>query len=249
MKVNRLWNITDRSIELSGAIDGNTLTKSVNYVTAGLKMIDYGTICPMSKKPINVCYNAEEVDGSILIQSRERCFPMKMIIGQESKESFHAFEDFYQFMTDLTTTENNSNKLYPHLKAMKLSRCADMVAHQKALNRGGACKVKKLFCYCCPTLSEECMIPNRNKFEKHCLGRESGWRCYHKPFTHPSDVESYAEMIDQIQQVIESPLPPTNANSITYQENPSEDDYKNKRSIHFLQLKMIYHLEMSFNYH
>ena len=103
-------------------------------------MIDYGTLCPTSKKMINTCYNTEEVDGSILIQSREKCFPMKMIIGQESKESFHAFEDFYQFRTDLTTTENNSNKLHPHLKVMKLSRCADMVVHQKALNRGGACK-------------------------------------------------------------------------------------------------------------
>ena len=50
MKVHQLWNIVDRGLDLSGAIDRNTLTKSINYVTASIKIIDYGTICPITKK-------------------------------------------------------------------------------------------------------------------------------------------------------------------------------------------------------
>lgn len=139
MKVHRLWDIQDRSIDLSGAIDGNTLTKSVNCITAGIKIIDYRTVCPISDKLINVCYNTEEVDGNILIESRDRCFLMKMIIRQESKEAFQEFEDFYGFMTDLTRqNEDGKNIVYEHLEPMNISKCADMVAHQKALNRGRA---------------------------------------------------------------------------------------------------------------
>ena len=41
VKVHKLWDVTDRNIDLSDAIDGKTLTKSENCVTAGLKIIDY----------------------------------------------------------------------------------------------------------------------------------------------------------------------------------------------------------------
>ena len=197
MKVHQLWNIIDRGLDLSGAIDRNTLTKSINYVTASIKIIDYGTICPIRKKPINVYYNTSEVDSNILIQLRDWCFPLKMIIGQESKTAFLEFEDFYQFMTDLSTeNDNGNNNLREHIQSMNISRCADMVAHQKALNRGGACKVKKLFCYCCPTTSDECVKSKDVPCEKFCQNWDSNWRCYHKQFTHPSDMESYQDMIN-----------------------------------------------------
>ena len=120
--MHNLWNVTNRGLDLSGVIDGNTLTRSVNCATAGIKIIDYGTICHVSKKPINICYNNAGVDSNILMQSRDRCFPMKMIVGQESKVAFSEFEDWYQFMTDLTLEDNDSNDVYAHMKPMNISR-------------------------------------------------------------------------------------------------------------------------------
>ena len=88
-----MCNITDRGLHLSGVIDRNTLDKSANFVTTGIKIIDYGTICTISKKPINVCYNATEFDSNILIYVRDWYFIMKIIFSQENKASFSEFED------------------------------------------------------------------------------------------------------------------------------------------------------------
>ena len=45
-----------------------------------------------------------------------------MIVGQESKVAFSEFEDWYQFMTDLTLEDNDSNDVYAHMKPMNISR-------------------------------------------------------------------------------------------------------------------------------
>ena len=66
LKHHGLWNITNRPLSLSGSIDGNTLTKSYNCVTAGVKMIDIGVICPITKKLININITAENTDNYAL---------------------------------------------------------------------------------------------------------------------------------------------------------------------------------------
>ena len=44
MKVHKLLDITDRNLDILAAIDRNILTKSINYITARLKIIDYRTV-------------------------------------------------------------------------------------------------------------------------------------------------------------------------------------------------------------
>lgn len=122
-------DITDRNLNLLAAIDRNTLIKLVNCITVGIKIINYGTIYQISNKPINICYNTEEVDGLILIQSRDRCFLMKMIILQESNAVFQEFKNFYQILTDLKKDSNGTNIIYPRMQPMNISRYADIVVH------------------------------------------------------------------------------------------------------------------------
>lgn len=85
LKTHHLWEITDRPIEISGVLDGNTLITSVNCVTASIKLDDFGLLCPITGKMINVISN--NVDNSVLTQSCDRCFPFKIVIGQASKDT------------------------------------------------------------------------------------------------------------------------------------------------------------------
>lgn len=158
-----------------------------------------------------------------------------MIISQESKTVFLDFEDFYQFMTDLTAQDNNgNNKLHEHIPPLSASRYADMAAHQKALNKDCTCKVEKLLCYCCPTTLDEYVKANNIPCKKCCQNQDRNWRCYHEQFVHPSDAESCQGIIDQIQRVIGNALPITASASMLHSEIVSEDKKKNKRSAHFL---------------
>ena len=136
-------------------------------------------------------------------------------------------------MTDVTAEDNDINRVCAHMKPMSVSRCANMVAHHKALNRRGAWKVKSLFCYCFPATSDECVLPNNASCEKYCQHRDSHWRCYHKEFTYASDEDSCQDMFNQIQQVIGDILPKYDNNYMICTEVPSKDDNKNKRNIHF----------------
>ena len=47
LKSHNLWEVQNRSVEISGTIDGIGLTKSCNYDTAGIKISDFSTACPM----------------------------------------------------------------------------------------------------------------------------------------------------------------------------------------------------------
>ena len=136
---HNLWNITDQPIEISGAVDGNTLTKSVNCVTACMKLVDFALVCPMTGKAINVSSN--DVNNSILTQSRDQCFPLKILIGQESKATMENFRDMHEFLSDLSSANTEGKcKVFPHMLPFRVSRCGDHVTHQKTSEKGGHVK-------------------------------------------------------------------------------------------------------------
>ena len=64
---HKMWDVTDRTVEISGSIDENKMTKSVNCVTAGFKMIDLGIICPITGKVLSLTIDIDDVDNSMLI--------------------------------------------------------------------------------------------------------------------------------------------------------------------------------------
>ena len=128
LMTHKLWTITDRPTETSGSIDGNTLTKSSNCVTGHAKLVDFALVCPITGKALNVGSN--DVNDATLTQSRDRCFPLKVMIGQESKATMENFKDAHQFLADLTTANaEGRRKAFPHTLPFKFSRCADHTAH------------------------------------------------------------------------------------------------------------------------
>lgn len=168
----KLWTIFDRPIEISGSADGNMLTKSSKCVTGSAKLVDFTLVCPIAGKSLHVSSN--NINNTVLTQSRDRCFPLKVTIRQESKTTMINFKDMHQFLADLTMANAEGRcKVFPHMLLFKISRCADHAAHQKCLKKGGACKVKSLFYFCCTTSSNECFIPNNMNCERFCSGKDN----------------------------------------------------------------------------
>ena len=197
-------------------------------------MIDIGVICPIIKKPININITADNTDNYTLTQSRDRCFPMKIIIGQESKSSMVNFEGLYNFFTDLCTEDDNGKcKIFPHLLPFNISRCADHSAHQKATGKGGACKVKELFCFACTCTSKECFVLNVIRCSRYYSDKLGGWNCHHKEFSGIDESEKFEELITNLESIIGDIILPVNNNTLHYKPNPSEDDFKNDESMHF----------------
>ena len=67
IKIYKLQNIIAKGLDLSGTIDINTFIKSIICIEVRIKIINYGTIYPVSNKLIKIYCNVEEVDSSILI--------------------------------------------------------------------------------------------------------------------------------------------------------------------------------------
>ena len=78
------------------------------------------------------------------------------------------------FLNDLSKANDNGKySVYLHMMLFKVSRCGDYVAHQKTLKRGGACKVKEYFYFCCTTSSVECYLPNDTNCVKYYSEKDS----------------------------------------------------------------------------
>jgi len=71
----------ERSITIHQAMDGAQLSKNIMHVTYGFKMADHGAFCPFSKKPL-FCGNEDTAS----MQSRNNCFPLKIVMEQESNK-------------------------------------------------------------------------------------------------------------------------------------------------------------------
>ena len=104
LKACKLWDVTDRSVEVPGTVDGGALTKNYDCIAAGIKLVDVGLACLVSGNALNVAMG--NVGNNVLTQSMERYFPLKIIVGQESKAAIEHFKDLYNFSNNLSTAND-----------------------------------------------------------------------------------------------------------------------------------------------
>ena len=95
LKAHELQDIRDQSIEIFGDIDGNTLTKSYNCITAEIKLVNIRLVCPITRNALNLTMS--NIDNIVLSQSRKHCFLLKIIISQESKATIEMFRNLCNF--------------------------------------------------------------------------------------------------------------------------------------------------------
>ncbi len=145
-------------------------------MTAGIKINDPRAIDPISGIPIGM-------EDSRKVQSRELCYPCKILIAKDSKTLYdNYYSDFFLFFRlineqgfgEFTVKENSSG--IPRFP-FTISSPQDLSSFWKATGRGGACKNKKEFCCQCACQSDDVHLPRQIQCERCVLkGRE---HCYH----------------------------------------------------------------------
>jgi hypothetical protein len=136
---------TQPPVQLACTLDGADISRFVSHVTAGIKILDPRAIDPISHLPIGL-------DGSKKVQSRDLCFPFKMMLTRDTKTLYHEhFKDFFDFFARL----NREGLPELGIQPIMVSSPQDMSSMWKALGWAGGCKVKTFFCYCCAMTSKE----------------------------------------------------------------------------------------------
>ena len=184
-----------RSVELNLAIDGAQLSKRVNHVTCGIKVIDKAAVSPFTGQPIFASAN------EATLQSRHLCFPLMIITKRETKEIYPVFKGVFDRIDRYGNEREVQSLLGDGVKPLKVAMNGDMSAHWKLLGVGGAAKRDKRPCHCCAIQSEDLHLQNPDLCNRWCMQLHSerpGWKCYHqKMFTD----ESIAEMEQQATKV------------------------------------------------
>jgi hypothetical protein len=161
-------NPDEPPVEFSITLDGADLSRNISHVTAGIKINDPRAIDPKSGIPIGM-------DDSLRVQSRELCWPCKILIAKDTKELYSKyFTDFFAFFKQV---EERGFEGFP--VPFIVSSPQDLSSHWKALGVGGACKVKKFFCHACSCSSDAVHLPRPVRCDT-CVerGRE---KCFHYP--------------------------------------------------------------------
>lgn len=196
-----------RSVELGLASDGAQLTNTVSHVAAGLKFNDVTMRDPTTKKPM-LLHSPDS-----LVQSRNLCFPLRIVIAKDSKKTLEGFRSLYNSFNAGDVAEALD------CRPFKMSFPGDMKLQWGALDEGGAAKVKEKFCYICPCRSSSIHIPQDKTKCQLCMNKrvaaapEGGTdmeapqteydECYHYPFfADPAVRATMNEELDVLTSII-----------------------------------------------
>ena len=179
-----------RPVELGLTSDGAQLTNTISHVAAGLKLNDVAMCNPVNKCPLLL----HEPDS--LVQSRNLCFPLRIVIAKDSKKTLDGFRPLY----NMFNSGEVSRALQCH--SFKMSFPGDMKLQWGALDNGGAAKVKEKFCYICPCRSSTLHVPQDKS--KCVLCKEKAptsadleeRHCYHYSFLMDPNVRQ--ELVDEL---------------------------------------------------
>jgi hypothetical protein len=169
----------NRPVELALTSNGAQLTHTLSHLCTGIKLNDMAMCDPITKQPL-VFQGPDS-----LVQSRNYCFPYRLTVEKDTKESFGGLRPvYYDF-----TSGNISRRL--GFCPLKMSHPGDMKHHWGAIGRGGAAKVKSQFCFVCPCTSETLHVPQDPSNCDICTSREGPavLKCYHYKFLSCPEVQ------------------------------------------------------------
>jgi hypothetical protein len=87
------------------ALDEASIRKNLGHVLGGFKVADPSAACPITGDML--LHNPTEMNA----QSRNLCFPLKMIMGKETKETIQEFAPMFQFMEDCESHDPLKNPM------------------------------------------------------------------------------------------------------------------------------------------
>ena len=190
----------NRLIDLALTLDGAQLTNKLSFVMAGLKMIDLAV-----RNPETGVYELNHSACSskdFTPQSRSWCFPLKLCMGKESERMYQ--EEFCEMFELFRKAGMPMQDIFEGWKGVQIVNPADMAAIQKILGIGGAAKVYKFFCHCCPLTSANIVKPNSGAgICERCAEKQENrpsWQCFHVCISNEEQTKKYetalAELMD-----------------------------------------------------
>ena len=150
------------NVKIAITLDGADLSRNIQHVTCGIKIVDPRAVNPMTGIPIGL-------EG---VQSRDLCFPCKILLTKDTKALYQShFADFF------TWTRKLDKEGEGEYKKFLVASPQDISSFWKCIGRGGACKRDENFCHCCAVKSDNVITPNLLKCQ-HCV-RFGNLNCFH----------------------------------------------------------------------
>jgi hypothetical protein len=92
--------LLDGDVEIAIMLDGAKLSRNLLHVTAGIKIVDKRACNPMTVAP--ALFVASDGSTNQSVQSREFCFPIKILLVPDSKDLYkNEFAEFFKYFEDL----------------------------------------------------------------------------------------------------------------------------------------------------
>ena len=154
-----------RRVSIATSIDAAQLSKRHIHTTMGIKINDKEAICPFTDRPIfGYNKNASSQESMLvhsLVQSRNCCFPVKIVLAKETKSIYKHFESVFKTFTTKNEALESSALLGASYKPLKTSIECDMSAQWKGLGRGGGMNNQLQYpCQCCAINDAHVVTPN-----------------------------------------------------------------------------------------
>jgi hypothetical protein len=191
-----------RAVRINLSIDGAQLSKRMSHLTMGFTVSDPAAICPFTGRPLGMNNDTK------LMQTRNVCFPVKILMHKETKQIYDEFQDVFNRVHSLSDKfEGETRPTSPlwdeGFKPLSVGLNMDLSAVWKMFKVGGAAKVQTLFCHCCSVNSNVIHVPNVDPCTKYCQSLHdcsdgSTWRCYHKEFLSKETVDEFSEQLDDM---------------------------------------------------
>jgi len=182
----------ERSVTIHQAMDGAQLLKNITHVTYGFKMVDRGVLYPFSKKPL-FCGN----NNTASVQSRNNCFPLKIVMEQESNKIVDLMRPIISIVKNMTTP---GQKWMENKEPINAPLNSDMSATWKIFQVGGAAKRDEQPCHCCAIRSDDLAHPNVEKCSRFCKNENDV--CYHQMFLSSNNIAELQTHYDLLQSTL-----------------------------------------------
>ena len=192
----------DRSLSVASSIDGASISKNLSIIAGGIKVTDRAARCPITSRPL--------LDNPFTMsaQSRNLCFPFKIMMGRETKETFTSFASLFKFLDDLSEASTLPAAMTGFQPFSCMTNC-DLSAQWKGLCNGGAAKVHTLPCTGCATESDGLATPNVSPCQRWCtdhFAADPTWMCFHKEMATPERMLTMRGEVEELVLTLERSL-------------------------------------------
>jgi hypothetical protein len=215
-----------RSLSVATSIDGASLSKNLSIVAGGVKLTDRGAWCPITNRLLL------DNPATMSAPSRNLCILLKILMGRETKETFHEFASLFQFFNDLSKEGSIPTELEGFKPFSCMTNC-DLSAQWKGLCKGGAAKVHTLPCIGCATESENLATPNARACTRWCHehSQDPDWMCFHKPMATSERIASISAEVEELVSTLQTQLEDIQVKSKMMPHNLEESEAQTASSV------------------